>query len=70
MWIFKVSIKNVFKKRKKSKIVTFSKDDYTWHDAWIKCLDTSIYELSDNEVIASIESINDIVVKGARRDNE
>lgn len=66
MWIFKVSIKNVFKKRKKSKIVTFSKDDYTWHDAWVKCLDTSIYELSDNEVIASIESINDIVVNGAR----
>lgn len=66
MWIFKVSIKNVFKKRKKSKIVTFSKDDYTWRDAWVKCLDTSIYELSDNEVIASIESINDIVVKGAR----
>ena len=66
MWIFKVSIKNVFKKRKKSKIVTFSKDDYTWHDAWVKCLDTSIYELSDNDVIASIESINDIVVKSAR----
>lgn len=66
MWVFKVSIKNVFKKRKKSKIVTFSKDDYTWHDAWVKCLDTSIYELSDNEVIASIESINDIVVNGAR----
>lgn len=66
MWIFKVSIKNVFKKRKKSKILTFSKDDYTWHDAWIKCLDTSIYELSDNEVIASIEAINDIVVNRAR----
>lgn len=66
MWIFKVSIKNVFKKRKKSKIVTFSKDEYTWREAWVKCIDTAIYELGDNEVVASIEAINDIVTKGKR----
>ena len=64
MWIFKVSTRDVFKKRRKSKILTFSKDEYTWREAWIKAIDTTINELSDTEVVSRIESLNEIVTKG------
>lgn len=61
MWIFKITIKSVFEKGKRFKHAAFSKVDYSWHDAWLKCVDKAIADLSDCEVIVSIESVNEIV---------
>lgn len=70
MWIFKITTKNVFNKKRYSKHVGFSKIEYSWRDAWVKCIDNAISELSDNEVVVSIESVNEIVTGSSNIVNE
>ena len=70
MWLFKITIKNVFEKGKIFKHAAFSKVDYSWRDAWVKCVDKAISGLSDCEVIVSIESVNEIVTGSSNIVNE
>lgn len=60
-WKFRVTIKDVYKAGFTFRQMAFNKCIYTWHDAWVRCIDESIKGLSDTEVIFSIEALNDIV---------
>lgn len=60
-WKFRIITTNVFTHAKRFRHIAFNKTVYTWSEAWHKVIDESINGLGDNEVIASIESLNDIV---------
>ena len=61
-WKFKVTIASVFVKdgfrNEKTVIRYYPKIDYSWHEAWIKCINWAISNCLDFEIVKNIESIN------------
>lgn len=60
-WIFRVTVKNIYTGARKFKKIEYDSTLYTWHKAWLKCVNNAISNLYENEVVCSIESENDIV---------
>lgn len=62
-WKFKANYKCIYHNEFINRWAYFEYDasEYTWSEAWHKCVNDAIEKLDRNEVIISIESTNDIV---------
>lgn len=61
-WKFRIAYKSIYHTKRRFRNIAFSKDHYTWRDAWHACIDEAIKGVGDTEVISSIESTNNIVI--------
>lgn len=61
MWKFQANYKCIYENDvKRWKYLEYDARILTWSEAWHKCIDDAIRALDSNEVIISIESLNDI----------
>lgn len=61
-WKFKVKIKCIYDNGYiRWKFYQYNATDLTWFDAWQRCIyETMFNEVKQNEVVVSVESLNDI----------
>lgn len=60
-WKFKVKVKCIYdNKYIRWKFYQYDATDLTWFDAWQRCIYEAINSIKRNEVVVSVESLNDI----------